>query len=74
MTPIIDAAAGLRIVARARKAGMGFGAILDALGVTDSTIRSWRAKPEAVPQARVRKALAALREKVRAERRKAVTR
>lgn len=68
---VITAAAALKIVDRARKAGMKEGAILDAIGVSDSAVWGWQTWPDRVPHHRVRTALAALADKLdRAERRK----
>jgi hypothetical protein len=62
---VIDAAEALRIVAAAVRAGMGPGACCDALDITSKTLETWRKKPETVPQIRIRRRLAALREKVK---------
>lgn len=74
MSPVLDAAAALRIIASARRSGMGDGAICDALGITSVTLTAWTKKPDTVPQRRIREKLGALREKVRADRRKGATR
>lgn len=42
--------AAYALVERARAAGMGDGAIIDALAVSESTIRSWADNPKTEPR------------------------
>jgi hypothetical protein len=68
MTAVMDAAEALRIVAAAQRSGMGPGAVCDALGITSKTLETWKKRPETVPQIRIRRRLAALRESIKAAR------